>query len=102
MTAGKRRCATYLPRCLDSFPNAEEDNGEDEEEAKSQLPTDRAQLVQPWRAVDLQHLTTTSRKHGMVGPQEENPVPRDTMKGRRGKERELRLQKDSFYRKRKE
>lgn len=55
-------CSSYLSGCLDSFPNTEEDNGEDEEEAEGQLPTDGAQLVQPRRAVDLQHLTATSRE----------------------------------------
>lgn len=55
-------CSGYLSRCLDSLPNAEEDDGKDEEQAKGQLPTDRAQLVQTGRAVDLQHLTATSRK----------------------------------------
>lgn len=55
-------CSSYLSGCLDSFPNTEEDNGEDEEEAEGQLPTDGAQVVQPRRAVDLQHLTATSRE----------------------------------------
>lgn len=64
-------CSGYLSRCLDSLPNAEEDDGKDEEQAKGQLPTDWAQLVQTGRAVDLQHLTAKSRKQGQ-GHQEKS------------------------------
>lgn len=54
----RRRPMPYLSRRLDSFPDAEVDDGEDEEQAEGQLPADRAQLVQTWGEVDLQHLPT--------------------------------------------
>lgn len=59
-----RRPFSYLSRRLDSLPNAEVDNGEDEEQAKGQLPADKAQLVQTWWEVNLQHLATAGRKQG--------------------------------------
>lgn len=52
----------YLSRRLNPFPDAEIDNGKDEEKTKGQLPADRAQLVQTWGEVDVQHLTTGSKK----------------------------------------
>lgn len=54
----------YLPRRLDSLPDAEVDDGEDEEQAEGQLPADRTQLVEAWREVDLQHLAAAGRKGG--------------------------------------
>lgn len=43
----------YLSRRLYPFPDAEIDNGKDEEKTKGQLPADRAQLVQTWGEVDV-------------------------------------------------
>lgn len=54
---------SYLSRCFDSLPDAEVDDGEDEEQTKGQLPADGAQLVQTRWAVHLQHMTTGERSH---------------------------------------
>lgn len=54
----------HLARGLDSLPDAEVDDGEDEQEAESQLPTHTAKLVQTWRHVYLQYLTPIWNREG--------------------------------------
>lgn len=48
-------CA-HLAWCFDSFPQAEVDDSEDEEEAEHQLPADHTHFLQTLRLVQLQHV----------------------------------------------
>lgn len=47
---------THLSRGLDSLPETEVDNGEDEEEAECQLPADSPHIPEPVRVLDLQNI----------------------------------------------
>lgn len=46
----------HLARCFDPFPDAKVDNGKDEHDAESQLPTDGPQVLESLRLVDLQDM----------------------------------------------
>lgn len=55
-TAQDKLQSPHLARCLDSFPDAEVDNGEDEYDAECQLPADGPQVLESLRLVDLQDM----------------------------------------------
>lgn len=52
---------SYLPGGFHPFPQAEVDNGKDEEEAEEQLPADAPHIIQTPRLLDLQDLPPVGR-----------------------------------------
>ena len=66
--AGREGSRTHFARGLDALPDAEETDQPDEQEAESEVPLQRARLVNPGR--QAQHLPPSSKQ----SPKSEGPA----------------------------
>ena len=57
---------TNLSRRLDSFDEAEEDDGPGEQETQSHLPADRAKVMDAFTVVFAEHVATADRQSGHI------------------------------------
>lgn len=70
------RSPAHLPRGFHPFPQAEVDDGEDEEEAEEQLPADAPDVIQTSGFLDLQDLPPAGRDpHSWEQAQPQTGIP---------------------------